>query len=219
MQAKVDPTAKIYPNVKIDEGTSVGEFSIIGKPYRPVHGMPYISKNLTKIGSNCFIGSFVTIGQGTEIGNNTIIEDYTRIELDVKVGSNCHLLYGAQLCNESRIGNNCIIGGFVCERAVIGSNSRIFGQLVHKQLDPSTNWDDTTEPPPLLEKNVFVGFGAKIIGGVEIGEHVYICSGAIVTKNIPKFHIVYGVNQIVYYQKWQGLLSESHFFTEGVNYE
>jgi acetyltransferase-like isoleucine patch superfamily enzyme len=212
MQHGIDQTAKVFSNVEIGKGTSVGEFSIIGKPYRPVHGLPYESKNWTKIGKNCYIGSFVIVGQGTEINENTIVEDYSKLESDVKIGSGCILLYGSQICNGSKIGNDSIIGDFVCERAIIGCDSRIFGKLVHKQLDPSSGWDDEIEAPPIINRNVFVGFGAKIIGGVEVGYNSYICSGAIVTKDVPEFCVAYGTNQFIHYKNWKGPLSKSPFF-------
>lgn len=212
MKAVIDPTAKIYPRVEIGEDTTVSENSIIGKPYRPMNGLTYESERPTKIGGNCYIGSFVTIGQGTSIGDSTIVEDYSKTETDVKIGTKCHLLYGAQICNEASVMNNCLIGGFVCERAKIGKNSRIFGQLTHSQIDPKRAWDTTEEPSPTIADNVFVGFGAMIIGGITVGRNVYVCAGAIVTKDVPHSHIARGFNEIVPPKDWKGCLSSSPFF-------
>lgn len=212
MKVKIDSTSKIYQNVKIGEGTVICEYSIIGKPYRPVNGKSDQSPNPTRIGKNCYIGSFVIVGKGSSIMENSILEDYTQIESDVRIGSSGHLLYGAQICNDVFIGNDCIIGGFVCERTRVGNNSRIFGQLTHSQDDPTKSWDDNVEPAPLVSDNVFIGFGAKVIGGITIGKNSYVCAGAIVTKDVPDYKIAYGINGKMSPKKWKGSLScSSHF--------
>ena len=212
MKVKIDSTTKIYPNVQIGEGTEICEYSIIGKPYRPVNGKYDLSPNTTWIGENCYIGSFVIVGQGSCILENSILEDYTQIESDVKIGSSSHLLYAAWICNEVTIGDDCIIGGFVCERARVGNGSRIFGQLTHSQHDPTKSWDSNVEPAPSVSDNVFIGFGAKVIGGITIGNNSYVCAGAIVTRDVPDYKIAYGINKITSHSKWKGTLSRSSQF-------
>jgi len=209
---KIDSTAKFFPNVRIGDRTSIGEFSIIGKPYRLVNGNSFKSENITQIGKNCQIGCFVIIGDGTQIGDDSNIEDFIKTEQDVRIGRGCQLIYRTQICNEAIIGDNCIIAGFICERSKIGQNSRIFGKLIHSQHNPSTGWDDTIEPSPIIKQNAFIGFDAKIIGDVEIGEHAYVCAGAVVTKNVPPYHIACNVNQIIPYSNWKGCLLDSKFF-------
>ena len=208
----IDQTAKIYPNVKIGKGSGIGEFSVIGKPSAPVKNKQFGSKTETNIGQNCYIGSHVIIGQGTVIGDNSIIEDGSKVDVDCKLGLRSHLLYRAYVDNNSVIADDCIIGGFVCERSLIGKSSRIFGKLIHKHNDPTLGWDDSIEGSPVVMENVVIGFDALVIGPVKIGHQSYICAGATVTKNVPSNSIVYGVNKIVSHKDWKGYLSKSSFF-------
>ncbi|KFF63337.1 acyltransferase [Pectobacterium brasiliense] len=46
--------------------------------------------------------------------------------------------------------------------------------------------------PIILGKNVFVGFGVKIMPNVEIGDWTIIGSGAVVTKSLPGYCMVVG---------------------------
>ncbi len=206
---------KLYPSVVIGKSVKIGEFSIIGKPYRLINGKEPKTKNeQTIIEKDCDIGSFVIIGKGSNIVEGCSIEDYSKIETDVKIGQNTKIIYRSQICNNAVIGNNCIIGGFVSERVKVRSRSRIFGSVIHKQLDPSRVWDSIVEKSAAIGSDVFIGFGAKVIGGVNIGNNSYICSGSIVTKDVPSFHIASGVNKVVQYKKWKGSLSKSDFFNK-----
>jgi acetyltransferase-like isoleucine patch superfamily enzyme len=213
----IHPTAILYPDTVIGEGTSVGAFSIIGKPYRPTADECSWSGQGVVIGRNCHIGAHVVVGQGAQIGDDSILEDGTQVEVDVSLGSRSHLLYGAQVCNEALVGNDCIIGGFVCERAQIGRGCRVFGKLVHRQLNPTTAWDEEEEDAPIIDEGAFVGFDALVIGGLTVGRRSYVCAGAIVTKDLPENHVGYGTNKSCHFRDWKGALACSPLFAEDDN--
>lgn len=139
------------------------------------------------------------------------------IEGGVTLGKNVMLTHRATVGAKATIGDDCIIGGpLICEKSKIGDNCRVFGSLVHRQLNPTLNWDaeEAEEPSPYLADNVFVGWGATIIGGVNIGEGSYICAGAKVTKDVPAHHIVTGTNKLHKPEDWNGALGKSPFFAE-----
>jgi serine O-acetyltransferase len=46
---------------------------------------------------------------------------------------------------------------------------------------------------PILGDNVYIGPGAKIIGGIKIGNNVAIGANCVVTKNIPDNSVVVGI--------------------------
>lgn len=208
----IPDTVKMYGNVKIGKNCIIGEYSVIGYPYVESEKSFKSRKNRTVIGNKSVIGSHVIIYEGTQIGDETRIEDFCRIGEKVIIGRGCYILYGAKIYDKTKIGDNCVIAGFCCERAKIGRKVRIFGELLHSHREPHLGWDDVMEESPIIEDNVFIGFGAKIIGGIKIGRNSYITAGAIVTKNIPSKSIVSGVNNILPYNKWKGGLKKSQFF-------
>lgn len=50
-----------------------------------------------------------------------------------------------------------------------------------------------TSHPVMIGNDVWVGAGARILAGVEIGDHVVIGAGAVVTKSVPSHSLVVGV--------------------------
>lgn len=208
----IHETVIIHPGVQCGDGIMVGPFAVLGQPYRPVADEPFVSDRPTIIGRGSYVGSHVVVGQGTQMGDHCILEDGTAIEVGVSIGVRAHFLYRAQVCNEANIGDDCVIGGFICERAVVGPRSRVFGDVVHRQLNPTAAWDDEEEDAPTIEAEAFIGFGAKVIGGVRIGRRSYVCAGAILTRNLPEDHVASGVNQICHYKEWKGDLSRSPLF-------
>lgn len=210
----------LYPNVQLGASVSIGEYSVLGRP--PRRGRhehcatpPSSSVRRTVIGANCDIGSHVLVEAGAQIEDGSTVESGSIIEALVSIGSRSFVVHGARLCAECRVGSDCVIGGFIGERAVIGTRSRVFGKLVHRQLDPTTLWDATPEPAPVLDADVFVGVGALIVGPSRIGPHVYVAAGAIVTRDVPAFSVVVGVNRIIAASQWRGNLSLERFWRSG----
>ncbi|MDT7724788.1 MAG: hypothetical protein QOI21_1364 [Actinomycetota bacterium] len=188
----------------------------IDAPYRRLQAGDWTRLNReTFIGEGCDIGHFSLIGEEVYLGEGTIIDAYCMVEGGVTLGKNVLLTHRASVEAKAKIGDNCIIGGtLICEKSRIGDNCRVFGNLIHRQLDPTIDWDaeEAEEPAPQLADNVFVGWGATIIGGVNIGEGSYICAGATVTKDVPPHHIVTGTNKLHTPQEWNGALAKSPFF-------
>lgn len=207
----IHETSIAYPGCEVDERASIGPFSIIGKPYRPIPGQPYHVAEPTKISEDVHIGPHVVVGQGTEIARGVIVDDGCTIECEVILKPDALLIYRAYVSNEAHIGSGSIIGGFICERAIVGDHARVFGKLVHKQLNPAIKWDDPEleEPSPVIDDNAFVGFNAVVAGGVRVGESAYVCAGAIITRDVPAKMIAHGINQLSSPDEWTGALSQS----------
>lgn len=48
-------------------------------------------------------------------------------------------------------------------------------------------------PVPIIEDNVYIASGAKILGGITIGEGSVIGANSVVTKDIPRNSLVLGI--------------------------
>ena len=46
---------------------------------------------------------------------------------------------------------------------------------------------------PAIGDNVYIGPGAKVIGGIKIGDHACIGANCVVTKDVPDYAVVAGV--------------------------
>ena len=183
---------------EIAETASISPTAVIGSPFRPLlqGNMPKVEKCI--ISDNAHIGHFCVVGMGAKIKEGTIVDDYSKIETNATVGPRTLVIYRATICSDCVVGSDCVIGGFITERTHIGSHSRIFGEILHRHPNMDYGWDadEAREDSPLIGEGVFVGFGAKIIGPISIGDNSYISAGSIVTKDIPEDSYVSGHNQI-----------------------
>ena len=201
--------------VTVHRSATVCSGAILGKPYRPLIGYPVLEEPApTVVGAGAYVGHYVTVGSGSEIGEDSVIDDFSVIECDVSIGRQSLVIYRAQICNEARVGSGCVVGGFLGERVTVGSGSRVFGQVVHSHRDPTLPWDapHAEEPAAVIGDGSFVGFGAVVAGAVRIGSGAYICAGAVVTKDVPPGFIAFGVNKLTEPSSWRGQLRHSRFF-------
>lgn len=96
------------------------------------------------------------------------------------------------------IGSNTgVSGGVICaalfveigSECLLGADVQIFDNDFHK-IEPenrrfNSSPDDVRCAPVIIEDNVFLGAGSKIMKGVRVGRNSVIGAGAIVTKDIP----------------------------------
>ena len=81
---------------------------------------------------------------------------------------------------------------------VIGSNAIIDKEcIIYQQVTIGSNFGDDNSMAH-LEPGTKVGAGAKIIGGITVGEQCVIGTSAIVTKDVPSHCMVIGANKIIH---------------------
>jgi serine O-acetyltransferase len=56
---------------------------------------------------------------------------------------------------------------------------------------------NVSDKAPVIEDNVFIGAGAKVLGGVTVGRHSTIGANAVVTRDVPPGSTIIGINQIL----------------------
>ncbi len=198
--------------------TQIHPTAVINEPFRHFQGGKEpvdIQYRTGSFGHGVSIGAGAVIGIGVILEDGVVIDHQCIIEPNATVGRDTLLTYRAIVGNEAIIGSNCVIGGFIAERCVIGNDCRIFGQLVHRQTDTTQSWDEheTPELSAQVFYQSFIGFGAVIAGGINIGPKSYICAGAIITRDVPPGHIASGINRIVPASEWRGDLQANPLFT------
>jgi serine O-acetyltransferase len=50
---------------------------------------------------------------------------------------------------------------------------------------------------PIIEHDVLIGAGAKVLGGVRVGHHAKVGANAVVSKNVPPHSTVVGFDNII----------------------
>lgn len=94
------------------------------------------------------------------------------------------------------IGDNCGMSGCVigCAKSIIiGNNVRIGSNTLITDTDWHTNDKRTSQDKPIvIENNVWLGYGVKVLKGVTIGENSLIGLGSVVTSDIPANSVAAG---------------------------
>ncbi|MGK2234181.1 MAG: serine O-acetyltransferase [Colwellia sp.] len=107
--------------------------------------------------------------------------------------------------------NGCVIGsganfaaGFVIMHPIgIVINSKVIGGQ-NITLESGVVIGDEKGRSPVLENNIFVGAGAKIIGALTIADDVKVGANAVVTKSANKGETMLGIPARAYIKKNDG---------------
>jgi UDP-2-acetamido-3-amino-2,3-dideoxy-glucuronate N-acetyltransferase len=138
------------------------------------------------------------------------------IDNNVKIGSGTKIWHWCHLSEGSSVGKNCVLGQnvFIGKNDKIGNNDKIQNNVsVYEGVEledyvfcgPSMVFTNVKLPrsefpqrgsshysKTLVKKSASIGANATIVCGVTIGEYAMIGSGAVVTKDVPPFHLVVG---------------------------
>lgn len=85
-------------------------------------------------------------------------------------------------------------GIFVSGGASIGKHCVIFQQVT---IGSNTLAGSKRFGSPTIGRSVYIGAGAKIIGAISVGDGARIGADAVVTRDVPPFATVVGLNQIL----------------------
>ena len=142
-----------------------------------VHKSSYIDEPCT-IGEGTKIWHFCHVMEGAEIGNNCNIGQNVVISPSVKLGNNV------------KIQNNVsVYTGVVCEDDVFLGPSMVFTNVINPRshINRRGEYQKT-----LVKKGASIGANATVVCGVTIGSYAFIGAGAVVTKDVPDYALVYG---------------------------
>ncbi|MCE4955673.1 acyltransferase [Macrococcoides caseolyticum] len=129
-----------------------------------------LSSMLKEIGDNVYIGKNVTIKnvENLSIGNN------------VSIHNNCYFdaLGGITIANNISIAHN----------TTILSSSHTW-----KELNIPIKYNEVIKKPVLIESDVWIGCGVRILMGVKLHSRSIIAANAVVNKNVNSNSLVGGV--------------------------
>jgi serine O-acetyltransferase len=106
--------------------------------------------------------------------------------------SHYQLKYGISIDYQTQIGYGFYIGHSGCivvnGRAIIGNNCNLSHGVTIGKANRGAR-----RGYPALGNNVYIGPGAKIIGGIVVGNDVAIGANAVVTGDVPDHAVVAGI--------------------------
>lgn len=136
------------------------------------------------------------VDEGCEIGQGTKIWHFSHILKGSKIGQNCKIGQNVVIGPDVSIGNGCkiqnnvsIYQGVTLEDEVFCGPSSVFTNVIN----PRSAIPRISElKPTLVKKGVTIGANATIICGNTIGKYVFIGAGAVLTKDVPDYALVFG---------------------------
>lgn len=129
------------------------------------------------IGRRTRIWQYVVILEGAVVGSDCNICAHTLIESDVVIGNRVTLKSGVQVWNGIRIEDDVFIG----------PNATFTNDLY-----PRSKVKLGTVPRTVVKKGASIGGNATILPGITVGEFAMVGAGAVVTKDVPSYAVVYG---------------------------
>ena len=143
-----------------------------------------------------FIHETSIIEKPCQIGDGTKIWHFSHIMPDVIIGKNCVIGQNAFIGKGVKIGDNVkiensvsVFEGVTLEEDVFCGPSCVFTNVINPRSGISRKHEFK---PTLVRKGATIGANATIICGNSIGKYALIGAGAVVTKDIPDYALVYG---------------------------
>ena len=169
----------IYPGTIIKSNSIIDENSVIG-PNTEIINCRVKKDTIIKqsVIKDSVIGSKVSIGPFSHIRNKSTIKNNVDIGTNVEVKN-------STINSNSKLNHFCYIGD-----TVIGENVNIGAGTV------TCNYDGIKKHSTIIKNNVLIGSGSMLIAPLVIHENVTIGAGSVVTKDIEKNQLAYGVPAI-----------------------
>ena len=151
------------------------------------------SKRLGKLGKNVFIDKNVSLlrfPKNISIADDVVLKKGANIcscngESKIKIGMRTTIgfytfIYASEYIE---IGNDCFLAPFVY---IVDSDHSI---TIEKPINQQPNQTSKI----IIEDDVWISTGARILKGVTIGKGAVVAAGAVVKANVPSYSIVGGV--------------------------
>jgi UDP-2-acetamido-3-amino-2,3-dideoxy-glucuronate N-acetyltransferase len=130
------------------------------------------------------------------IGKGTKIWHFCHIMKDCKIGENCNLGQnvvvspGCVIGNNVKIQNNVsVYTGVILEDDVFCGPSSVFTNVTNPRSHvPRKNEYKRTR----VKQGASIGANATVICGVTLGRYCFVGAGAVITRDVPDYAMVYG---------------------------
>jgi UDP-2-acetamido-3-amino-2,3-dideoxy-glucuronate N-acetyltransferase len=131
-----------------------------------------------------------TIGDGTRIWHFCHIMQNSTIGRNCNFGQNVVISPGCVIGNNVKIQNNVsVYTGVTLEDDVFCGPSMVFTNVINPRshVERKDEYKDT-----LVKRGATIGANATIVCGSTLGRFSFVGAGAVVTRDVPDYAVVYG---------------------------
>lgn len=146
--------------------------------------------------SEYFVHESSYVDNGAEIGAGTKIWHFCHVMPRAKIGERCNIGQNVLVSSDVTIGKNVKIQnnvslytGVIVEDDVFLGPSMVFTNVINPRSHVSRKDEYKTT---LVRKGASIGANATIVCGVTLGQYCFVGAGAVVTKDVPDYALVYG---------------------------
>jgi len=142
------------------------------------------------------------------VHESSVVDDDCRIGNGTKIWHYSHILQGSEIGENANIGQNVVIGpdGAIGNNVKIQNNVSIYKGVILEDnvfCGPSCVFTNVINPrsaiprkhkikTTLVRQGATIGANATILCGITIGKYAFVGAGAVVTRDIPDYGLVYG---------------------------
>ena len=130
------------------------------------------------------------VGEGSKIWHFSHVMANSIVGRKCNLGQNVVVSPGCQVGDGCKIQNNVsIYTGVTLEEGVFCGPSMVFTNVINPRafIERKAEYKNT-----LVRKGGSIGANATIVCGVTLGAYAFIGAGAVVTRDVPDFALVYG---------------------------
>jgi UDP-2-acetamido-3-amino-2,3-dideoxy-glucuronate N-acetyltransferase len=131
-----------------------------------------------------------SIGPGTKIWHFSHVMKNSRIGAGCNIGQNVVISPDVTIGNNVKIQNNVsVYTGCVLEDDVFCGPSMVFTNVINPRSHVTRKDEYRTT---LVRRGASLGANCTVVCGTTIGQYAFVGAGAVVTRDVPEYALVYG---------------------------
>ena len=146
-----------------------------------------------------FVHESAYVDEGAQVGEGTKIWHFCHVLPGARIGKKCILGQNVHVANDVVIGNNVkiqnnvsVYTGVVLEDDVFCGPSMVFTNVTTPRSHVRRNDPDKDYAKTVVKRGASIGANATIVCGHDLGEYSFVGAGAVVTRHVPAYAMVYG---------------------------
>jgi UDP-2-acetamido-3-amino-2,3-dideoxy-glucuronate N-acetyltransferase len=143
-----------------------------------------------------FVHESAYVDEPCEIGPGTTIWHFSHVMKNCRIGERCNIGQNVVISPDVVIGNNVkiqnnvsVYTGCILEDDVFCGPSMVFTNVVNPRSHV-TRRDEYKQT--LVRRGASIGANATVVCGSTIGQYAFIGAGAVVTRDVPDYALIYG---------------------------